>query len=210
MSKKTTKQKIVAEAIRMYNKSGVQNVTSRHIAAELGISHGNLDYHYPTKEDLLLAIYKKMRSEMSEWYELKLDGQNSFEVFRQLMDHLDEFQVKYRFFNLDVLEISRSFPEVAALIQETLEMRKTQMSEFFNAFMEEGLITDNPVDHYITLKHTIRILITFWMSQQEVLPSYRSSRFEEMSKYVWRLIYPYMTPEGKKVYRQITKDVRLN
>src|SRR5690606_17387691 len=43
MGKKlTTKEKIILEAVRMYNEFGAQNVTSRHIAAEIGISHGNL------------------------------------------------------------------------------------------------------------------------------------------------------------------------
>ncbi|WP_240510954.1 TetR/AcrR family transcriptional regulator [Algoriphagus antarcticus] len=45
-----TKEKILLTAIKLYNPSGVQIITSRHIAAEMGISHGNLDCHYKTKE----------------------------------------------------------------------------------------------------------------------------------------------------------------
>ena len=75
--------------------------------------------------------------------------------------------------------------------------------------MKEGLIEEDADNHYERLKHTIRILITFWLSQQEVLPGYRSTRFDEMSHYVWRLIYPHMTEEGKREYQLITEDSKL-
>lgn len=204
MGKKlTTKEKIIQAAVRRYNESGAQNVTSRHIAAEIGISHGNLDYHYNKREDLLEAIYEKMRAEMSEWYLLNEEGRNAFEQFHRLVLHLDEFQLKYRFFNLDVLEISRSYPRVSELLQETLELRKTQMSEFFDEFIEEDLIIRNPENGYNRLKHMIRILITFWLPQQEVLTSYKRPKLGVMPQYIWELIIPYMTPKGRDEYERV-------
>ena len=63
-----TKQKIVSQAITLYNAKGVTNVTSRHIAKTLHMSHGNLEYHFPNKEILLMAIYGQMRKEISNIY----------------------------------------------------------------------------------------------------------------------------------------------
>ncbi|WP_236980763.1 TetR/AcrR family transcriptional regulator [Membranihabitans maritimus] len=203
MSKLTTKEKIIQTAIKMYNEFGAQNVTSRHIASEIGISHGNLDYHYNTREDLMMAIYQQMRSEMSESYKPMKDPRNSFEHFHKLLIHLDNFQLKYRFFTLDVLEISRSYPKVSELLHETLELRKNQMSEFFDRFIEDGLIKDNSEKSYGRLKHTIRILITFWLPQQEVLTTYKYPQAQEMSKHIWELILPHMTEKGKDEYIRI-------
>ncbi len=206
MGKKlTTKEKIILEAVRMYNEFGAQNVTSRHIAAEIGISHGNLDYHYNTREDILEAIYQQMRAEMSEWYFLNGAGHMAFEQFHRLVLHLDEFQLKYRFFNLDVLEISRSYPRISELLQETLELRKDQMSDFFDEFVEDGLIVEKPENGYSSLKHIIRILITFWLPQQEVLTSYKSPQSGEMAQYIWELIMPYMTTKGKEEYARVVE-----
>ena len=48
-------KKIIADASReLFNSNGYQKVTMRQIADRCGISVGNLTYHYPHKEDLLM------------------------------------------------------------------------------------------------------------------------------------------------------------
>ena len=48
-------KQIIAEASReLFNSNGYQKVTMRQIADRCGISVGNLTYHYPHKEDLLM------------------------------------------------------------------------------------------------------------------------------------------------------------
>ncbi|WP_460543727.1 TetR/AcrR family transcriptional regulator, partial [Echinicola sediminis] len=178
--KVSTKQKIINEAIRLYNEQGAQNITSRHIAAELGISHGNLDYHYKNREAILLEVYKQMRQEMSAAYQGSQGEGTSFERFHQLLLNLDQFQGKYRFFNLDVLEICRSNPEVSKVLNETLELRKEQMRSFFKRFVEEGLVSDELDTSFNRLQHSIRIIITFWLSQQEVLSNFQFKEPGEM------------------------------
>lgn len=74
-----TKQRIMETAITLFNKDGVQSITSRHIAKEMGISNGNLDYHFRNKEALLLAIYEQMRAEMSDSYRATDTVGESFE-----------------------------------------------------------------------------------------------------------------------------------
>ncbi|MBD8488719.1 TetR/AcrR family transcriptional regulator [Echinicola sp. CAU 1574] len=198
----STKQRILNEAIRLYNENGAHNITSRHIAAELGISHGNLDYHYNNREAILLAIYKQMREEMTNSYQEKSNnGNSSFDHFHLLLMHLERFQMKYRFFNLDVLEMSRSYPEVSKLLKETIELRKEQMSKVFKSFVSDGLLEDKSNIALIRLQHTIRIIITFWLSQREVLPGYRFNEKGEMTKHIWDLLIPYMTEKGLEEYK---------
>lgn len=48
------KETIARESRELFNKYGYQKVTMREIANACGISVGNLTYHYPHKEDLLM------------------------------------------------------------------------------------------------------------------------------------------------------------
>ncbi|MEM9142995.1 MAG: TetR/AcrR family transcriptional regulator [Bacteroidota bacterium] len=57
----TTKERIVDEAIRSRTMEGVVNVTLRKLAKALHMSHGNLEYHYATKEVLPLVLYQQMK-----------------------------------------------------------------------------------------------------------------------------------------------------
>jgi len=198
-----TKNKIVAQAIDTYNQKGVANVTSRELAKQLGISHGNLEYHFPNKEALLLAIYRQMREEISAAYEGKKDGQEPFEAFDQLLQHLEVFQEKYRFFNLDFLEIARNYKQVGALLDETLLLRKRQLSAFFGQFRQSGYINEN-VDEksYARLLHSVMALITFWKKQQAILP-FKDAGQQAMAQHIWELLLPLMTDRGKEVYRRL-------
>ncbi|GLR16516.1 TetR/AcrR family transcriptional regulator [Portibacter lacus] len=191
-----TKDKIILAAIQLYNEQGIQGVTSRQIATEIGISHGNLDYHFKNKEELIFAIYEQMRLEMTESYSATEENSSSLSNFYKLLVQIENFQYKYRFFNLDVLEISRAYPKITKLLKATLELRKKQMSGFYTAFVEDGYFIERPPAVYERLMHTIRIIVTFWLAQQEVLTNYNLNTKGEMVQHISELIRPYLTQKG--------------
>lgn len=200
-----TKEKIITEAIAQYNKFGVQGITSRHIASELGISYGNLDYHYKTKEDLLIAIHGKMREEMNALYNSQLVNSSAIENFHLFLLQFEEFQYRYRFFNLDVLEISRSFPKVSQLISDTLKVRKSQTETLFEKFIDEGFLSPNYFEVADRIQHILRMVISFWLSQCEVLPFYKFTDKGEMAKSIWTILNPYLTQTGHKEYQKVVE-----
>lgn len=192
-----TKDKILLTAIKQYNEAGVQGITSRHIAAEMGISHGNLDYHYKTKEDIILAIYDKMREEMSDYFVAKKENSSPIEHVHLLLIQLEEFQYRYRFMNLDVLEITRAYPQISALLQKTSEYRKLQMDSIFQEFRTGEYMIEVKSEIFDQTQHIIRIIITFWLSQREVLATEKFTEKGAMVKSIWAIINPYLTEKGK-------------
>ena len=69
-----TRIEIVSEATRQFLEKGYSNTTVSAIAKNLGMSQGNLTFHYPTKEHLLAELvdilcdfnWKKMEREADE------------------------------------------------------------------------------------------------------------------------------------------------
>lgn len=201
-----TKEKIICTAVKLFNESGIQNITSRHIAAELGISHGNLDYHYKTKEDLLLGIYEKMREEVTTTYTIRGESVSSLEHFYRLLVELEDFQYRYRFFNLDVLEITRTFPLVKQIIQETFDKRRSQTKVLFEEFISNGLAVFPDTDTLERTLHLIRVVISFWLSQCEILSSYQYTKKGEMVNSIWILLRPYLTEAGMEESQRIQQS----
>ena len=202
-----TKQKIILQAIAAYNSHGVTNVTSRDLADSLGISHGNLEYHFKNKEELLIAIYKQMRKDISQVYEEKVIDGDPFVHFNDLLINLESFHDKYSFFNLDVLEISRNFKKVDNLLKKTFQIRREQMALFFRRFMDYGYFKSEVKEGiYMRLQHTIRIIITFWKSQKEVLPYSAFTANSALTTYIWDLLLPHMTSTGLAAYRELNLD----
>ncbi|MEL7123903.1 MAG: TetR/AcrR family transcriptional regulator, partial [Bacteroidota bacterium] len=50
---KSTKQKILDAALKLFNQDGIVNVRLQHIADEAFVSVGNLAYHYSNKESIV-------------------------------------------------------------------------------------------------------------------------------------------------------------
>jgi AcrR family transcriptional regulator len=203
MVKETTKDKIISKAIDLYNAHGFSNITSRDIAKELEISHGNLEYHYKNKEAVLSAIYDRMKEEVSAYFSETNKSLHPFEQFNILLKKLDHFQNKYKFFNLDVVEISRQFPKLRLKVETTAQMRKEQMSEFFGAFDKAGYLkAELNKGFYLRLQHKIRVLITFWVSQETILKNFDTTQNISMSQSIWDLLLPNFTEKGKNEYNK--------
>ncbi|MEL6894206.1 MAG: helix-turn-helix domain-containing protein, partial [Actinomycetota bacterium] len=57
----STADRITAAALRLFNRKGYASTTLTEIAHEVGISQGNLTYHFPTKLDLALHLSEQVR-----------------------------------------------------------------------------------------------------------------------------------------------------
>ena len=84
---KNTKEKIIKTAQRLFNQQGLESVSIRGIASEMGISHGNLMYHFDNKDVLTRALLQKNRVQFEA-----LSAQNKGEVDDLFMD----FCIKHR------------------------------------------------------------------------------------------------------------------
>src|SRR5512137_3067511 len=55
-----TRERILDAALVLFNADGSHAVSTRHIAARLGISPGNLYYHFGNKEEIVLCLYERI------------------------------------------------------------------------------------------------------------------------------------------------------
>lgn len=74
-----TKDKIVLTSLELFNERGERNVSTNHIAAHMGMSPGNLYYHFRNKSDIIYEIFKH--------YELMVDSYLHVPVDRAIHIH---------------------------------------------------------------------------------------------------------------------------
>ena len=60
-----TAERILDTTLELFNRFGEPNVSTTLISAELGISPGNLYYHYPAKEELITRLYDPTSGEIN-------------------------------------------------------------------------------------------------------------------------------------------------
>ena len=94
------KLEILESAKKLFNKSNTQAVTTNHIAKAMGISPGNLHYHYKNREEIIWFLYKQMREKMTLSVE---ELPKSLEEVSEHQKVLIGIQWEYRFFFREIL-----------------------------------------------------------------------------------------------------------
>lgn len=94
------KLEILETARTLFNESNTQAVTTNHIAKSMGISPGNLHYHYSNREEIIRVLYTQLKEDsILEVEELP----KSIEVLNEHHKVLIAVQWKYRFFFRELL-----------------------------------------------------------------------------------------------------------
>src|SRR6188768_2226356 len=61
-----TAERILEVTLDLFNRHGEPNVSTTAISAELGISPGNLYYHYPAKDELINTLFGRYEAALAE------------------------------------------------------------------------------------------------------------------------------------------------
>lgn len=196
MADLSTKQKILNASIQLFNENGMANVRLQQIANEIGISVGNLAYHYRNKEAIVEAINEDL-------YEESTTILSSYRIFPNLIDFdhqlgkYYDFIQRYPFYFFDLIEIKRHYPEVHAKKQVHVAKMIQQIRKRFDFNVKRGLIqAEVRPEVYDGVAHTIWVLITFWGPQSLLRENQLQASNCRFRKMVWNQMHPYFTPQG--------------
>ncbi len=110
----STRDAIVTTALQLFNDDGTAAVSTNHIAGELGISPGNLYYHFRNKEEIIRAIFERRFDEADHLYAFPSDRAPNLEDLHGLVAATFALNWRYRFI----------FRELAALLRRDMELQR--------------------------------------------------------------------------------------
>ena len=197
----TTGEKILKTALKLFNEQGIDQITVRHIARDMGISHGNLCYHYRGTTEIIEALYKDLVDKFSVILDALEPDENAFQALTNSMYKIFELVNAYRFLFLNFIEITRKIKSIKKKHYELIELRKTMIREFFEIFRREGFFrADLSLEQYEYLIMQCFIYGDFWLSNSEIL--YKGREKDKVAHYVagyMALFVPYLTEKGRKL-----------
>ena len=150
------KLEILETARRLFNESNTQAVTTNHIAKEMGISPGNLHYHYKNREEIIRMLYMQLHSESSlEVDELPKDI-DTLNAHHKL---LIKVQWKYRFFFRELLFLFSRDEELRVMYVEDNIAHRARMKKVMQNLVdnEEMQVTSDDA-----LEHLVDSLLMAW------------------------------------------------
>jgi AcrR family transcriptional regulator len=210
------KNAIAEQARKLFNAKGVGAVSSRDIAEAMGIAYGNLTYHFPKKEDLVLHLYLDMMEAhraVSAGFATAASGDDLLKAVILAPDATFAISLEYLFLFRDYAEILRDHPAAAALQRRTAAARKSGFHGLFAALRERKLfradLDEADVDYLMDLSGAMRTFFFLERTPADFKPSRRAGLRREYVLYVNRLLYPYLTRKGAGIYRKTLSAVAV-
>lgn len=202
----STKQIIIDTAIQLFNERGYVNVRMRDIATKIGISPGNLTYHFKKKESIIEKIYEQIiesRNELLSNVQLIPTLVNIHEQLVPLM----KLYKKYQFFYKDTLEIVRAHPKIAIMHQNHIEAQIQYIKSIIDYSVQKGTMKAEPFKGYYTkFAHTVWMVLSFWLSQQTIRNvNVKGDLYQDARQAMWNLVYPHFAEKGLKNFKKINQ-----
>jgi AcrR family transcriptional regulator len=104
-----TAERILEVTLELFNRFGEPNVSTTLISAELGISPGNLYYHYPAKDELINGLfdrYERALGELLHAGDHVRNVEDAWLFFHMLFELIWQYRFLYRDLN-DLLSKNR-------------------------------------------------------------------------------------------------------
>lgn len=205
---KNTKEVILKTALKLFNSDGLPKVTLRTIANDMGISQGNLNYHFKKRDDIIEALYFQLVHKIDEKMSENQNKTIELATLFNLSDTIMEGFYKYRFFLLDFVQVMRENKKIKTHYLQLSTKRAQQFLFLFNILIENDILQKEvlPNEHAFLYKR-FQILGNFWISSAEVTHSRLSKKMiKEYSHIIHQSIFPYLTEKGKKEYYRLVED----
>ena len=203
---KKTQEKILRNAIQLFNKKGVSNVRLQDIAKKAGISAGNLSYHYKLKKDLIEGVLEYMAQtgkEMSSQNMAHVEQNNYTAVVKNYLG----FQIRHRFFYRDILEISSFVPSANELFEKQMEQVINFTKNGMYLAIGKGFVKPEPHDgHYHFFAKNTWAILNSWLVEREILGEEKVSMYQVMLA-IWEAHYPYFTEKGLEEFVRLKKEL---
>jgi AcrR family transcriptional regulator len=195
-----TARRILDHARRAFNERGVAAVGVRDLARELDLSPGNLSYHFPTKEALIVALVEDVHATNNAVTAppepldfVKLDV-----IIRKIMQR----DVDHQWFTRDAIGLMLSLPALRVLHEQMQDAREARVDGVIARLLDARLIDAERTDRLL-LRVQLLTQIFFWVPSALLAAPDRDpvERLDLHARAALALFLPYVTASGR---RQLT------
>lgn len=202
---KNTKLNILDTARSLFNQQGFSEVTIRMIAMELGISSGNLNYHFKTREDILEALYFEMVETFDKRIEEIKHTEMSFQRIQEDMYVSLKRMIDYRFIWTDLYNLLRLNAKIKSHFLAVHQKRFAGYEYLFEELAKKGWLSkaEFPTEHQYLIERMIEYSNT-WLYNSFIYEKNIDDQYvKEQTNILIGMLYPYLTKVGKKKLEEV-------
>ncbi len=161
-----TAERIVASALGLFNRFGEPNVAATMVAADLGISPGNLYYHYPGKEDIVNHLFGQYLNDLQALLPASQDVKDLEDAWF-FMHSLFELVWRYRFLYRDLNDLLSKYRQLEQQVKQVLANKHSAFLTLLKRMTDQGLLTQNATERDSSATQML-VMLTWWLSYEYV------------------------------------------
>ena len=190
-----TRGRILDAARALFNEHGTAAVSTNHIAAEAGLSPGNLYYHFADKQEIILALHDRYAAANAGLWEAGPGAPATLQTLRARLATAMELAWEYRFFERELRALVRADAQLQASYRQAYETRLRQWLAFGEQLVARGAIRPpQPPATLADLAVAIWLIGASWLPFVEITgdPS-DPAALAKGADLVMALLDPYLT-----------------
>jgi AcrR family transcriptional regulator len=192
--RKQTREKILDASLSMFNAQGERNVTTNHIADEIGISPGNLYYHFRNKDDIVEQLFSRYEAQMDRAL-LVPEGRlpNLQDVWLQL-HAVFECMWAFRFLYRDLVEIVSRNRKLKQRFSRIMNRASASAGAVLKGLSKADILRATD-DEIRAASENVLLVATFWINYNSVRGTKAEQTQEELTRGIYQvmlLIAPFL------------------
>ncbi|MFW2357464.1 TetR/AcrR family transcriptional regulator [Hydrogenophaga sp.] len=161
-----TAERILEVTLELFNRFGEPNVSTTLISAELGISPGNLYYHYPAKDELINSLFERYEKALGELLGAS-EGVRNVEDAWFFLHSLFEIIWEYRFLYRDLNDLLSKNRMLETHFQDVLKNKTRAIRHLLAALGRHSAVTMDAREMEPTADCMV-VVLTYWLSFEYV------------------------------------------
>ena len=197
-----TAERILDTTLDLFNRLGEPNVSTTLISAELGISPGNLYYHYPAKDELITKLFDRYDAALTELLRAAddvCDVEDAWLFFHMMFELIWAYRFLYRDLN-DLLSNNR---RLETHFQFVLQRKTRAVQAVLDGIGRHSALSIERRDAEPVATAMV-VVLTYWLSYEYVKNPRKALEPESAGPallrgafHVLTLLSPYLDEDGR-------------
>ena len=193
-----TRDRILDTSLVLFNQEGLAGVSTHRIAAELGISPGNLHYHFRSKALIVTWLFRRFEERFAPCIDASASVTALDDLWLSLhltFEAIDEYRFIYR----DIEYLLKECPDLQARAQALTAHNLLAAKALCAGLAAAGVIEASAEDVEM-LALQIVFATTCWFSFQRLTPPQKAPAYGPSALaayYTLTLLSPYVVGESK-------------
>jgi AcrR family transcriptional regulator len=206
--KRDTREHILETSLALFNALGEPRVTTNQIALEADISPGNLYYHFRSKHDIVLELFKRFLAQFEPLLNVpQASSLEAEDLWFQL--HVSfELKGRFRFLYRDLPDLAEQVPKLGKAFRALLQRERQAAKNLLENLVDQDKLRITTGEQTLLLD-SMMLVLTYWIPQAELFDAQGLADGNVQSRAiagVLQMIVPYLRQSDQEQFTTLIRE----